>query len=377
MNYISEFKINIQQNADKPALIDFDGTRQTTYAELDRLSSRVAGKLHALGCSKGDFIPILIERRMEYVAAYLGILKAGCVVVPLIPEYPKERISYIAEHCEAKLTIDIKFFEDIEAYEAFEDLAGDDEPALMIYTSGSTGTPKGILHTVSSVVHSLKRMNPLLTGLDSVVLAATIPLSFIVHVQEYLLTFLFGGIIHILTDKQRTSPQLLIQYYEKYAITCGFIPAQMLKYIPSLPKTFKRIFTGGERLTTVADSLDTDIYYLYGQGETCSGVTLNTITAEHRTFTLGKALDGIEISILDDNGTVVKYGLEGEICVKGDFSVEYFKSPEATSKTFIKTDDGKTLVHTGDVGYIDENGNLIYVNRKDWMVKINGQRVET
>ncbi|HJJ39177.1 MAG TPA: AMP-binding protein, partial [Methanocorpusculum sp.] len=375
-NYINFFRKAVQQNADKPALIDFDGIRQTTYAELERLSSKVAGKLHALGCSKGDFIPILIERQMEYIAAYLGILKAGCVVVPLIPEFPKERISYITEHCDAKLTIDIKFFEDIEAYEAFEDLAGEDEPALLIYTSGSTGVPKGILHTNRSVLFAAERLKSLREGVNPFIFAAVAPLSFIVHVQEYLCIFLFGGCVHILSNTVIHSLPLLEEYYNKHSITCGYLTPKLIA-IFTPPSSLQRIYTGGEALIDASISGNYSICNLYGQGETCSSVSSHVIEKACKNPSLGKGLPGIDIQILDETGKEVPHGTDGEICIKGNFGTEYFKSPETSAKTFIKTDDGKTLVHTGDVGYIDENGDLVYVNRKDWMVKINGQRVET
>ena len=375
MNYISAFKTSVQQNTDKPALVDFDGTRQTTYKELDRLSSKVAGKLHAAGCSKGSFIPVLIERRMEYMAAYLGILKAGCVVVPLVPEIPWTRISYITNHCDAKLTIDISFFDDIETYEPFEDLAGDDEPALLIYTSGSTGTPKGILHTNSSLFSSAERTKILSEGVSPIIFAAVAPFSFIIHIQEYLCIFLLSGCVHILSNTVTHSLPLLEEYYTRHSITAGYLTPKIIP-IFTPPSSLQKICTGGDSLLSSPVSGNYRISYLYGQGETCSAVCTHLIENTCKNPSLGKALPGIEIRILDESGNEVPHGLEGEICVIGEFGVEYFKSPEETKETFVKTDDGKTLIYTGDIGFIDDAGDVNYVTRKDWMVKINGQRVE-
>lgn len=85
----------------------------------------------------------------------------------------------------------------------------------------------------------------------------------------------------------------------------------------------------------------------------------------------------MEIRLLDEDGNAVPKGAEGEICLLGHFADGYLNMPEATAAAFIRQPDGTVLLHTGDIGVLDENSNLVYLNRKDWMVKINGQRVET
>ena len=85
----------------------------------------------------------------------------------------------------------------------------------------------------------------------------------------------------------------------------------------------------------------------------------------------------MEILLLDEDGNKVENGESGEICVIGHLARGYRNLPEQTKKAFQVLPDGRTLLHTGDCGKLDADGNLIYLNRKDWMVKINGQRVET
>ena len=148
MNYIEWFAAEAKKNDSLAALVDQGTARTTTYAQLNRLSSLVAGKLHSLGCRENDFVTICMKRSMEYVAAWLGAAKAGCAVVPLSADYPQERVDYIVNDCGAKLTIRQDFFDDLERYEAYFAPAGDDSPAYVIYTSGSTGYPKGVCHTV-------------------------------------------------------------------------------------------------------------------------------------------------------------------------------------------------------------------------------------
>lgn len=120
----------------------------------DRLSSLAAGKIRSLGLGKGDFIPVCMGRRLEYFVAYLGVLKAGAVVVPIVPDYPEERISYICANCDSRLLITEDFLLDIERYDPVYDPADGKEGALLIDTSGSAGEPKGILHSAGDMARA-------------------------------------------------------------------------------------------------------------------------------------------------------------------------------------------------------------------------------
>ena len=104
MNYIDLFVLAARKNENRAAIVDRNTSRTVTYGELDRLSSLAAGKIHAAGCGEGDFAVIWLESTMEYVAACLGILKAGCAMVPLIMQYPQERVDYIIGDCNARLS---------------------------------------------------------------------------------------------------------------------------------------------------------------------------------------------------------------------------------------------------------------------------------
>ena len=147
MRFLDQIKYYAKENAQKTALVDRDGERAASYGELDALSGSIAAKLAACGLGEGSFVVLGLERSMEYVAAFLGVLKAGCAAVPVIRSYPPERIAYIREDCGAALLLDEAFLTDIEQYAPMEPVSvPDSAPALVIYTSGSTGRPKGILH---------------------------------------------------------------------------------------------------------------------------------------------------------------------------------------------------------------------------------------
>jgi len=375
MNYIELFKASVLQHPDSPALIDRCGKRTVSYAELDRLSSCAAGKLHALGCAPGSFIGICMDRRMEYIAAYLGILKAGCAVVPMVPDYPQERKDYICSHCSAALTVKEDFFEDVEKYAPYDVPADGKAPALLVYTSGSTGTPKGILYTAEDLARTAGRQTALLEGLPELDFAAACMFSFIAHITEYLSVFLMGGCSHILPDEVRRSADHLAQYYADHGITAGVITTQLMRLFHSRSTALRRVLTGSERVSRIySDSFE--IYNVYGMSE-LGHTGFFLIDRPYDNTPVGKPIGDLQILICDESGAPLPGGREGEIIIRGHFSITYFRDEQRTAKCMTPAGGGLTDYHTGDIGYLNENGDLVFMNRKDWMVKINGQRVET
>ena len=376
MNYLTLFEESVQKYYDRTVLVDQNGMRKTTYGELDVLSGRIAGKLLAEGVCTGDSVMVLLGRKTEYIASYLGVLKAGGVVVPVIEEYPEERIEYIRQDSQAKQIIQDDFLTDIEDYEPVNSVILEDKSlAMIIYTSGSTGNPKGIEHTVESFCNGIVRNMPLF-DLEQVIMTGAAPLSFIVVLAEYFAVFLTGGYTHILSDAVRKDVRALKDYYLLHKITVGFISPQLLRIFQCESPFLKRVLTGSERLSNVYTD-KYEIYNVYGMSETASLITFFKVDKKYANSPIGKAADGLEVILLDENGKDVQKGKEGEICVIGHLARGYRNLPEQTRKTFQMLEDGRVLLHTGDCGEIDSNGNLIYLNRKDWMVKINGQRVET
>ncbi|MBQ0005870.1 MAG: AMP-binding protein, partial [Alistipes sp.] len=382
MNFIDLFKKSVAEYSQRTALVDRNGERSTTYAELDRLSSLVAGKLKSLGFGRGDFILVNMGRRMEYIASYLGILKLGGVVVPVVPDYPDDRISFICNDCGSRLTITSDFLSDLEKYEAFEVPAGTDKaeqdsaPALLAYTSGSTGTPKGILFSTADLARGALRHRAVFDGIEPVIYAGMALFSFLLQIIEYHTVLSIGGTTHILEDDVRKSAVSMAAYYKEHGITVGIITPQMLRLYRNADSALQLIITCGERLSRVAP----ENYRLlngYGMSETAAFVTTFPVDRAYDNTPVGKSMDGVEVKVLDEAGNPVPDGTEGEICALGEFDTVYFKDSEKTARTMRRMPDGRTLVRTGDIGYVNGDGDIVFSNRKDWMVKVNGQRVET
>ncbi len=433
MNFLDEFQRIVRQYPDKTAIVDYNGSRSVTYRELDRLSRKVAAKLEKTGDLSGKAVLVCMDRRMEYVAANIGIMMAGSAFVPLIPEYPQERIAYISQDCRAAARIDGAWMEELEmesqdagpcreemkgqgagpcreemkgqgagpcreeaegqgAGPCREEMKGqgtgagkgeseagrelDRMRAMIIYTSGSTGRPKGIVHSMESLTRGAMRIANTISMNENDIQAAVGPMSFVVIVMEYFAVLLKGGCVHIVSEEVRKDVRLLEEYYVRQKITSGFISPQMLRYFKNRSKSLKKIVTGSERVSRIAPD-GYELYNFYGSSETTSLSTYYKVEEPMENTPIGKAAEGLELFLLDEAGNEVSEGEEGEICVKGILGECYLNLEEQSRKAFIPQEDGKVLVHTGDMGRKLPDGNYIYVNRKDWMVKINGQRVET
>ena len=377
MNFLDEFPYMVRKYPNRPAIADYNGERITTYRELYILSCKIAAKLRQSGDIAGKAVMVCMGRRMEYVAAEIGILMCGAAFAPVLPEYPKERIQFIQEDCQAAAKIDEDWLAGIESYAPAEpDAVSDRNCAMIIYTSGSTGKPKGIFHSMASLTQGVRRSRNLMDLDENDVWGATAPMSFVVLVMEYFNVLSGGGCTHILPEDSRRDVRLLEDYFAEKEITCTFISPQILRFFKNKDKALKKVFTGSERVSMlVGDGYE--VYNSYGCSETASLVSTYKIGEAVENTPIGKPAEGLTFFLLDEEGREVADGEEGELCIQGILAEAYLNLEEQSARTFIKQEDGTVLFHTGDMVRKLPDGNYVYVNRKDWMVKINGQRVET
>ena len=159
-------------------------------------------------------------------------------------------------------------------------------------------------------------------------------------------------------------------YLAKHQIEFVFMPPSLLAHFHNKSTHLKVVMAAAERLSGISSS-NYKIYNHYGQTETGGTFFSFFVDKEYENTPIGKPDADVEYCILDTEGKPVKSGEEGELCVRGPFTSGYYKEPELTEELF----RGGWL-HTGDIVSQLPDGNVLYVNRKDWMVKINGQRVE-
>ena len=377
MNILDEIQFVVRKYPDKAAVVDYNGERRTTYQRLYTLSCRVAAKLRQSSDMSGRTVMVCMGRRMEYVAAEIGILMCGAAFAPVLPEYPKERIQFIQKDCQAAAIIDEEWFADIESYAPVEpDVVSDQSRAMIIYTSGSTGKPKGIVHSMASFTRGVRRNRIAINLNENDVHGALAPMSFVALMFEYFSVLSCGACVHILPENVRKDIRLVEDYFAEREITSAFFSPQMLRLFKNKSRALKKIATGSERVSMMAGD-GYELYNFYGCSETASLASYYKIEEPMENTPIGKPAEGLTFFLLDAEGREVAEGEEGELCVQGILADAYLNLEEQSAQTFIKQEDGTVLVHTGDIAKKLPDGNYIYINRKDWMVKINGQRVET
>ncbi|WP_405343661.1 AMP-binding protein, partial [Ruminococcus sp.] len=376
---IRRIRQNIQNDPDFTVIVDQGENNSFTYAQLDAYARRIAGKLSELGVSPRDFVTIELPRNKEYIAAMYATWLVGAAFAPLSPTYPAERLEYIRSDCHAKAVINEKFLKRLGNVTPFEGAVEteDGDPSLLIYTSGSTGKPKGVLHSHQSISDSVIRYIEYANAPKGYRAALGAPFTFVASVQG-----VFAPLCGVMTSflmpyEAMRDPVLLADYIEENQINRTFISPKMLKVFKPKGNSLKTVYTGSERVSGTY-SEDFDIFVMYGQTESASAVFGFKIDKPYDNTPIGRPIGNEKAYIFDDDGNLAD---EGELCLSGHFATGYLNLPEQTAKTFVDNpfadkDGYPKMLKTGDIVRRSEDGNIIYLNRKDWMVKINGQRVE-
>lgn len=373
----STFLETVKLYGSRTAVVDYpDGKtqRRTSFDELKRQALQVVAYIKKRDIAPQSFITIELAAGANFLIAEMGVWMARCVVVPVGPAFPEERKAYIRQHSEAALNIDRDVIDSILHSLSPSDADWDgelpdaDDNALLIYTSGSTGNPKGILHQHKAIANVLARIQHSYKYGPDDRYAAGAPTYFIVGMYYWQL--LGGTEVHFIPQDVTLDPVRMAEYHRDNGITLTYVSAAVYPIYRCIAPTIRIVFTGGDRVIC----RQVPSYRLvvnYGMSETSGVVIGNTITEPTENAPIGKPLFGVEAAILDDDMKPVPQGQEGEICLKGCFCKEYFKDEERTRELY----RGGWL-HTKDVGRQLPDGSIQFVNRKDWMVKVNGQRVE-
>lgn len=181
---------------------------------------------------------------------------------------------------------------------------------------------------------------------------------------------------HILSDAARRSISGIEAYVHVHRPTLMFISPQMLKLLNLENTSLRAVLCGGERMRNL-EGRSYRLFNGYGSSETAGLALFFPVDRKYSNTPIGRPAHGLKFRLTDALGNDVPRGEEGELCIIGRIASGYINLPEETATAFVFRPDGTTLLRTGDICRMQEDGNLIYINRGDWMVKINGQRVET
>ncbi|MFB7500600.1 amino acid adenylation domain-containing protein [Streptomyces sp. NPDC056161] len=383
-----------------------DGTRALDYAELDRLSGRVAAHLRHRGVSPGQAVAVCLPRSWQLVCVMLGVRRAGATVVPLDRLSPYERQRHILEDSGAVAVVHDGQTTHPGGLHA--DLLLSPEPAagttptargttagtaFVIYTSGSTGRPKGVEVTDAGVLR-LARPGYLDLRPGSRYACLANP-AFDALNFEVWTPLLTGGVCVVLDDTQAHSPHRLAAVLRERRVDTVFITVALFNaVVDEAPDCFAgatQVLVGGERLDPRAihrwyeanPDTDTVLHNVYGPTEATTFALCHPIPRDFDdgSIPIGTALPGTGLLLHTQDGRTAEPGELAELLLSGPALARGYRNlPDQTARSFVELpdDDGtmRRWYRTGDLVRQDAEGRVTYVGRADRQVKVRGFRIE-
>lgn len=384
--------------------------KSLTYRELDRRANRLAHYLQTQGVGAEVLVGICVERSLEMVIGVLGILKAGGAYVPLDPAYPQDRLAFMLEDAQLSILLtqnalktDLPLFTgqivcldtDRQTIDDASDMSGPiplavtpENLAYTIYTSGSTGKPKGVQVPHRCVVNFLTSMKERPGICPTDVLLSVTTLSFDIAVLELLLPLTVGAATVPISREVAMDGEALFKALQNTNATMmqatpttwRLLLAAGWQGSPAL-----NVLCGGEALpANLASELfkySQSVWNLYGPTETTVWSTRYEIKHVDAKPLIGQPIANTQVYVLDPYLQPVPIGVPGELYIGGAGVVRgYLNRPDLTTERFIanpfSSDIEEHLYRTGDLVRYQANGNLEYLQRIDYQVKLRGFRIE-
>jgi amino acid adenylation domain-containing protein len=407
----SRFETQVRKYPDQLAIKD--KIRQFTYSQLNQFANQIAYSIVLEHGSQEDPVAIFFEQGALFLATIFGVLKTGKFYVPIDPSFPEARNSYILEDSQAKLIVtnhvnlqaaeslasgnyQILNIDDIDPSTPVDNLNLAISPntlAYIIYTSGSTGKPKGVFQNQRNVLHNC--MNQ--TNAFHLEVGDRMPLVHSCSVMgavRVIYNALLNGVSLYPLDVQAEGLTALRNLLNDEEITVFHSVATLFRH-------FADIFTGADQFPSLRlvilggeamSRKDVELYKRQFPGNCllCTGLG-STEAGTIRVFMLDKqaeikmslvppgyAVPGMEVLLLNDDGSEVEPGCVGEIVIRSPYlALGYWRRPDLTEAAFLPDPQGGQgrIFRTGDMGYFLPDGCLVHAGRKDFQVKIRGYRV--
>ncbi len=411
------FKRQVERTAYATAVVFREEAH--SWRDLDWLSNRLAQGLFALGLKKGERVAALLPNSVELIIAYLAMLKAGGVFVPLNPQLTAAHLRYALDHSEARFLI-----HDAELNPVVKEAAGgsgsvqslitvggkglggaipweevlargsdvepsvpikDEDNALILYTAGTTGDPKGALHThyncgfVAQHWAQVFRMGP---GKSAML---TLPLFHAFALHCVTLPALVSGARLVMSERYHT--QWTVEAIERYRVNVLSLVPAMATLIINHADLGRYDFSSLE-ITLMGGAIvpfellrqwrarfpKLEILNAYGQTESCPCCTgLWDVDILEKPRSVGKPWPVVELKIADDEGRSLPPTTLGEIIYRvASMMKGYYKDPELTAQTI-----RNGWLHSGDLGYVDTDGYVYIVDRKKDIIIRGGENISS
>lgn len=392
----------------KPFLTAPDG-RQVTYGEIDALSAKMASALAGAGAQPGDRVLVQVEKSPENIALYLGALRAGLIYVPLNKAYTGDEVSYFLQDAEPAVFVcdpekqaalapiaqraGVKNLQTLSAggdgslILAMDDATArndicvrhQDDLAVILYTSGTTGRSKGAMLSHGNLASNALALNEIWGVTPADILLHALP---VFHIH--------GLFVALHTAMLSACEILFLPKFDVAEIRRQLPNATMMMGVPTFytrllaEKDFDkseckhmRLFICGSAPLTVeafnAFNTRTDCTILERYGMSEAGmIASNPLEGDRLAGTVGFALPGVSLRIVDDNGATAPVGVPGNVEINGpNLFKGYWRNPEKTKEAF--REDGFFI--TGDVGSVDDEGRLTLAGRSKDLIIAGGYNI--
>ncbi|TAL13538.1 MAG: AMP-dependent synthetase [Frankiales bacterium] len=386
---------------------------RTSWAEVDAAVDAAAAGLLALGLAPGDRVGVQLGNTPDFPVAYFGVLRAGLVAVPLNPGYTADELAHVLGDSAARCLVTARStaetalavvgqlaslehvvvtggdapagslaWDDVLARDGgpVESTGAAEDLAVVIYTSGTSGRPKGAMLPHRALLANLeqgRRIDPPVITTDDVVLLV-LPLFHIYGLNAALGAVAREAATGVLVE--RFDPVETLAEIRKEGITSlvgappMYVAWSMLPDVGDAFSTVRVALSGaaplpGAVLHRVLDMTGHHVFEGYGLTETAPVLTSTLMSEVAKPFSIGRAIPGVELRLVDESGAPVEDGDPGEIVVRGpNVFLGYW--PDATEGP---DEDG--WFATGDVAYLDHEGDLFLVDRRKELVLVSGFNV--
>jgi amino acid adenylation domain-containing protein len=395
--------------------------QQLTYQELNARANQLAHYLRDLGVKRGELVGICLERSIEMIIGFLGVLKAGGGYVPLDPSYPPERLAFMLADSQASVLVtESSTLEQLSAYTGQivyldvnwpiinrsmvdnpDSAGGAENVAYMIYTSGSTGRPKGagVYHRgVVNLLHWFVEEFQISADDTSLIVTSH---SFDLTQKNIFAPLTVGGKVALFGSNLYDVAALCQNLCEQSATLLNCTPSAfypLLEYAGQSQEPFcqltslRHLFLGGEPIISPklqnwlhSPICHAEIVNTYGPTECTDIATFYRLPRGRQGsevfVPIGKPIWNVKILILDQDLRLVPIGVVGELCILGDgLGTGYIRDSALTAMRFsphpYTNECGPVLYRTGDIARYRPDGNIELLGRMDQQIKIRGFRVE-